>query len=103
MSIIKVFANSRVSAVAAAIASIIHNHQPAELQAIEEEAVTQALKAVDLAIVYFKRREIDIHCVMESADETIDEDTPRAIRLIVKPQSSLDQSSEMTQRFPILN
>jgi stage V sporulation protein S len=87
MNLIKVFANSRVFAVVGAIMGVIRDHERAEVYAFGEEAIEQALKAVDLTIVYCKKDEIDIHCVMESADETIYEDVPMAIRLIVEAQS----------------
>lgn len=106
MSIIKVSANSRVSVVAADIVGIIRAHQRVELQAIEEEAVNRAFKAVDLVIVYFRQEDIYIHCVMESmesADGSIDEHEQRAIRLIVEPQSSLDRSFELSRWVPIMN
>ena len=93
MNLIKVSANSRASVVAGAIVGVIRDHQRAEVYAIAEEAVKQALKAVDLAIDYFRQDEIDIYCVMESADETIDEDARTAISL----------SSELTRRVSILN
>lgn len=103
MSIIKVFANSRVSVVAADIVGIIRDRQQAELLAVEEEAVNLAFKAVDLVIVYFRQADIDIHCVMDTAAETADENAPRATKLIVQPQNSAARSLERTQQFPILN
>lgn len=105
MCIIKVAANSRVSVVAADIVAVIRDHQQAEVLAIEEEAVNLAFKAVDLVIVYFRRDDIYIRCVMESLDsmdESIDENKQTAIRLIIEPQSSLDCSFELTRQFPIL-
>jgi stage V sporulation protein SpoVS len=71
-------------------ARVIRDHQRAELLALGEEAVNQVLKAVDLPIVYCRRDNIDVHCAMESADKTLDEDTRPAIRLIVEPRSSLN-------------
>jgi stage V sporulation protein S len=84
MSPIKVFARSRASTVAGAIAGIIREHQRAEVLALGDAAVNRALRAVDLAIVVCKQDGIDVHCMMESADETI--------RLIVEAQDSLDRS-----------
>ena len=96
MSLIKVSANSRASAVAGAIVGIIRNHQLAEVHAINEEAVNRALKAVDLAMGNFNRDGIHVHCVLEFAPVTIDEDTRTAIRLIVEPQSSHDLPIQAT-------
>ena len=90
MSLIKVSAKSRASGVAGALARVIRDHQRAELLALGEEAVNRALKAVDLAIVYCRQDGIDVHCSMESAEKTLDEDTRPVIRLIVEPQSSLN-------------
>ena len=90
MSLIKVSAKSRTSVVAGALARVIRNHQRVELVALGEEAVNRALKAVDLAIVYCRQDNIDVHCAMDSADKVLDEDTRPAIRLIVEPQSLLN-------------
>ena len=84
MSPIKVFAKSRASAVADAIASIIREHQRAELLALGDAAVNRALRVVDLAIADCKQQGIDVHCMMESAGETI--------RLILEAQDSIDRS-----------
>jgi stage V sporulation protein S len=90
MSIIKVSANSRVSAVGGAIAGIIRERQRAEVHATGEEAVNRALKAVDLAMANFKLEGIPTHCVLEFADVLFDEGMRPAIRLIVVCQSTRD-------------
>jgi stage V sporulation protein SpoVS len=90
MSLIKVSAKAPVSAVAGVIMRVIRDHQRAELLAVGEEAVNRALKAVDLATIHFRQNGTNVLCVMESANETIIEDDPPAIKLIVEPQSSLD-------------
>lgn len=94
MSLIKVSGNSPASAVAGAIVDIIRDHQRAELLAFGEEALNQALKAVDLAMGNFNPD--GVHCVLEFAPVTIDEGTRPAIRLIVEPESSLDLPIEAT-------
>ena len=55
MSLIKVSAKARASAVAGVIVRVIRDHQRAELLAVGEEAINRALKAVDLATIYFRQ------------------------------------------------
>jgi stage V sporulation protein S len=83
MDIIKVSANSRTSAVAGAIAGVIREHKHAEVQAIGAGAVNQAMKALVLATGYLKEDGIQIACVPEFADVTIDDKVRTAIKLVV--------------------
>src|SRR5512139_181366 len=83
MDVIKVSANSRTSAVAGAIAGVIREHKHAEVQAIGAGAVNQAMKALVLATGYLKEDGIQIACVPEFADVTIDDKVRTAIKLVV--------------------
>ena len=86
MDMIKVSANSRTSAVAGAIAGVIREHHRAEVQAIGAGAVNQAVKALVLATGYLRNDGINVSCVPEFADVTIEDKVRTAIKLIVAPQ-----------------
>jgi len=86
MEMIKVSANSRTSAVAGAIAGVVREHKRAEVQAIGAGAVNQSVKALVLAIGYLKNDGIDVVCIPEFADVTIDDKVRTAIRLVVEPR-----------------
>ena len=86
MDMIKVSANSRTSAVAGAIAGVIREHKHAEVQAIGAGAVNQAMKALVLAVGYLNADGIQIVCVPEFADVTIDGKVRTAIKLIIDPR-----------------
>jgi stage V sporulation protein S len=84
MEMIKVSANSRTSAVAGAIAGVVREHKRAEIQAIGAGAVNQAVKALVLAIGYLKNDTIEVFCVPEFADVTIDDKVRTAIKFVVE-------------------
>ena len=85
MEMIKVSANSRTAAVAGAIAGVIREHKHAEVQAIGAGAVNQAVKAVVLATGYLKNDGINVICVPEFADVTIDDKLRTAIKFVIDP------------------
>ena len=85
MDMIKVSATSRTAAVAGAIAGIIRQHKHAEIQAIGAGAVNQAMKALILATGYLKEDGINVTCVPEFADVTIEDKVRTAIKLVVDP------------------
>ena len=86
MEMIKVSANSRTSAVAGAIAGVVREHKRAEVQAIGAGAVNQAVKAMVLAIGYLKNDGLDVVCIPEFADVTIDDKVRTAIKMVVEPR-----------------
>jgi stage V sporulation protein S len=86
MDMIKVSANSRTSAVAGAIAGVVREHKRAEVQAIGAGAVNQAVKALVLATGYLKNDGIDVVCVPEFADVTIEDKVRTAIKLVIEPR-----------------
>ncbi|MEO8355974.1 MAG: stage V sporulation protein S [Chloroflexota bacterium] len=85
MDIIKVSANSRTSAVAGAIAGVVREHKRAEVQAIGAGAVNQAVKALVLAVGYLRGDGIDVVCVPEFVDITIEDKVRTAIKLVIEP------------------
>jgi len=86
MEMIKVSANSRTSAVAGAIAGVVREHKRAEVQAIGAGAVNQSVKALVLAIGYLKNDGIDVVCIPEFVDVTIEDKVRTAIKLVVEPR-----------------
>jgi stage V sporulation protein S len=86
MEMIKVSANSRTSAVAGAIAGVVREHKRAEVQAIGAGAVNQAVKALVLATGYLKNDGLEVVCVPEFADVTIDDKVRTAIKIVVEPR-----------------
>lgn len=96
MNLIKVAATSRTSSVAGAIAGIVREHHRVEVQAIGEGAVNQAMKAIIVATSYLKLDGIDVHCVPEFADVTIEDKVRTAIKLVVEPLHSFNVTTEST-------
>jgi stage V sporulation protein S len=88
-SMIKVSADSRTAAVAGAIAGVIREHKHAEVQAIGAGAVNQAIKALVLATGYLKQDGIEVACVPEFADVTIEDKVRTAIKLVIDPPITL--------------
>jgi stage V sporulation protein S len=86
MDMIKVSATSRTSAVAGAIAGVVREHHRAEVQAIGAGAVNQAVKALVLATGYLRNDGINVSCVPEFADVTIEDKIRTAIKLVVEPE-----------------
>ena len=90
MTLIKVSATSRTSAVAGAIAGVVREQHRAEVQAIGAGAVNQAVKALILATGYLRQDGIQVTFVPEFADVTIEDNVRTAIKLIVEPEPSPD-------------
>jgi stage V sporulation protein S len=86
MSIIKVSAASRTSAVAGAIAGVVREHNHADVQAIGAGAVNQAVKAVAIARGYLHEDGLHIVCLPEFTSVTIEGKERTAIRLVVEPR-----------------
>ncbi len=86
MSMIKVSANSRTSAVAGAIAGVIREHKRAEVQAIGAGAVNQAVKALALATGSLRGDGINVACTPEFVDIDVQDKIRTAIRLVVEPR-----------------
>ena len=86
MTIIKVSAQSRTSAVAGAIAGVIREHNRAEAQAIGAGAVNQAIKAVAIARGYLQEDGLDVICMPEFTTVDIDGKERTAVRLVIEPR-----------------
>jgi stage V sporulation protein S len=96
MNLIKVAGTSRTSAVAGAIAGIVREQHRAEVQAIGAGAVNQAMKALILATGYLALDGIQIHCVPEFADVTINENVRTAIKLVIEAQQASNSAIEVS-------
>lgn len=92
MNMIKVSATSRTAAVAGAIAGVVREHHRAEVQAIGAGAVNQAVKALVLATGYLRLDGIQVSCVPEFAEVTIEDKVRTVIKLIVEPELSANGS-----------
>ena len=88
MTMIKVSATSRTSAVAGAIAGVVREHHRAEVQAIGAGAVNQAVKALVVATGYLRLDGIHVSCVPEFADVTIEDKVITAIKLVIEVEHS---------------
>lgn len=84
MSIVKVAATSRPTAVAGAIAGIIRDNQRAEVQAIGAGAVNQAIKAIAVAVDYLEPEGINICCVPRFTDIMLGDQERTAIRFNIE-------------------
>lgn len=93
MDVIKVSANSRTAAVAGAIAGVVREHHRAVVQAIGAGAVNQAVKALVLATGYLHNDGIQVSCVPEFADVTIEDKVRTAIKLVIEPSANSDFSA----------
>jgi stage V sporulation protein S len=92
MNLIKVSATSRTAAVAGAIAGVVREYHRAEVQAIGAGAVNQAVKALVVATGYLRLDGINVSCVPEFADVTIEDKVRTAIKLVIEPERSPDIS-----------
>jgi stage V sporulation protein S len=93
MNLIKVSATSRTSAVAGAIAGIVRQYNKAEMIAIGAGAVNQAVKALIVATGYLRLDGIHVKFVPEFAEVTIEDKVRTAVKLVVEPEHSSNNST----------
>jgi stage V sporulation protein S len=86
MVIIRVTGTSRSTAVAGAIAGVCREQGRAEVRAIGAGAVNQAMKAVAIAHGYLAEDGMDIICIPEFVELSIEGQERTAIRLVVEPR-----------------
>lgn len=84
MTVLKVAAHSRSTAVAGAIAGVVRENGRAELQAIGAAAVNQATKAVAIARSYLALDGIDVVLIPSFTEVTIADQERTALRFIVE-------------------
>ncbi len=84
VSLLKVAADSRSTAVAGAIAGIIRERGRVDVQAIGAGAVNQAIKAVAIARGYLEPDGIDVVCVPSFTEIQVDGQERTAVRLSIE-------------------
>src|SRR5262245_32720102 len=85
--VIAVSAASRSLIVASAIAGIVREHHCAEVQAVGEAAINQALKALTIARSYLHSEGLDLMCGSQFSDITIDGHEMSAVRFNITSRS----------------
>ena len=86
MEILKVSAKSNPNSVAGALAGVLREKGGAEIQAIGEGALNQAIKSIAIARGFVAPGGIDLVCVPAFTDIEIEGEERTAIKLIVEPR-----------------
>lgn len=86
MEFLKVSSKSSPSAVAGAIAGMVKDGVPVEIQSIGAGAVNQAVKAIAISRGFLAPIGIEIVCAPSFADIQIDGENRTAIRFTVEPR-----------------
>lgn len=84
---IAVSAASRSLILASTIATVMREHPSAEMQAVGEGAINQALKALTIARSYLHGEGIDITCGSQFSDYCIDGHDVTAVRFNLESRS----------------
>ncbi|MCL2405004.1 MAG: stage V sporulation protein S [Defluviitaleaceae bacterium] len=84
MEVLKVSSKSEPKSVAGAIAAILRNDQPVEVNAIGAAAVNQVVKSIAVARGYVAPNGIDLVCIPAFAQLEVDGKEKTSIRFIVE-------------------
>lgn len=84
---LKVSSKSSPASVAGAIAGMIKDGSPVEIQAVGAGAVNQAVKAIAISRGFLSPVGIEIACIPSFADIVIDGEYRTAIRFAVEPKN----------------
>jgi len=84
MEILKVSSKSEPKSVAGAIAAILRNGEPVEINAIGAAAVNQVVKSIAVARGYVAPNGIDLVCIPAFAQLEVDGKEKTSIRFIVE-------------------
>ncbi len=87
MTLIRVSAQSRSSAVAGAIAGVVREDGRAQIQAIGPQAVNQAAKAIAIARSFLAMENMDIICIFSFAKVELGGHLRTALKMDVEPRS----------------
>jgi stage V sporulation protein S len=87
MEQLKVSTRSNPNSVAGAMAGVVRSQGAVEVQVVGAGALNQAIKAVAIARGYVSGAGIDLVCVPEFADITIDGERRTAIRLRIEDRA----------------
>ena len=84
MEVLKVSSKSEPKSVAGAIAAILRNGEPVEINAIGAAAVNQVVKSIAVARGYVAPNGIDLVCVPAFAQLEVDGKEKTSIRFVVE-------------------
>jgi len=84
MEILKVSANSQPKSVAGAIAAIVRNNQPVEIQTIGAGAVNQAVKSIAIARGYVAPNGIELVTIPAFSQLEVDGEIKTSIKFVVE-------------------
>jgi len=84
MEVLKVSSKSEPKSVAGAIAAILRNDEPVEINAIGAAAVNQVVKSIAVARGYVAPNGIDMICIPAFAQLEVDGKEKTSIRFIVE-------------------
>lgn len=90
---LKVSSKSSPASVAGAIAGMIKDGNPVEIQSVGAGAVNQAVKAIAISRGFLSPIGIEIVCVPSFADIVIDGEYRTAIRFAVEPRDNHSSSA----------
>ena len=94
MEQLKVSTRSNPNSVAGAMAGVVRSQGAVEVQVVGAGALNQAIKAVAIARGYVSGGGIDLVCVPEFADITINGERRTAIRLRIEDRARSGSGSE---------
>ena len=97
MEQLKVSTRSNPNSVAGAMAGVVRSQGAVEVQVVGAGALNQAIKAVAIACGYVAASGIDLVCVPEFADITINGEQRTAIRLRVEDRTRPGRPCEPTE------
>lgn len=86
MQSLRVSAASRPKAVAGAIAAVIKDSGPVEIQAVGAGAVNQAIKAIAIARGYLRQDGFDVVMQPEFMELAIEGESRTGVRMLVQPR-----------------
>ena len=84
MEVLKVSSKSEPKSVAGAIAAILRNDEPVEVNAIGAAAVNQVVKSIAVARGYVAPNGIDLVCIPAFAQLEVDGKEKTSIRFVVE-------------------
>ena len=90
MEVLKVSSRSNPNSVAGALAGIIREQGPVEMQTVGAGALNQAIKAVAIARGFLAPSGVELYCRPAFADILINGEERTAIRLLVEPRDMHD-------------
>lgn len=94
ISCLKVSSKSSPASVAGAIAGMVKDGVPVEIQSVGAGAVNQAVKAIAISRGFLSPVGIEIVCIPSFADIVIDGEYRTAIRFSIEPRGSVTVSRD---------